>query len=57
MMKKMLAACLLFLALAAFAAAAFAACDSEEAHRYGSWTYKLPPVRPLGAALGQEAAA
>lgn len=44
MKKKMSLACLLLAALLMLSATAYAACDSEEAHRYGSWKYNLLPT-------------
>ena len=44
MKRKFAMACLVLAALVLFAAGAYAACETEEAHRYGSWKYNLLPT-------------
>ena len=44
MKKKMLTAGLLLAMLVLFSAAAYAACPTEESHRYGTWRYKTTPT-------------
>ena len=41
---KMRISLLLLTALLLLGATAYAACPSEEAHRYGSWKYNLLPT-------------